>query len=208
MASKIDVINLALRRLGEQPIGAIDEGSEPANIVSDIYDILLENELRCYPYRWATTTAELALISAEEPTDFEYVFQLPADYLQILRIISPESGKSLTSTEWEVRESKLYLDYDEVEIKYIFLETDVSKWDANFQNAFAFKLAEEASLALTGMDNLTDMMMQKYLRHINKARHSNGKETRRSHPWGNTYVDARKSTSIYSSTTTDETSIT
>lgn len=198
MSNKIQIINMALRRLGEQPINAIDEGSEAANIVSDMYDILLENELRSYAYRWATTTTELAVIEAEDPPDFSYAFTLPADYLQMLRIVYPETGQVLSETEWEVREGKLYLNYDEVKIKYIFLQEDTTKWDANFVNAFAYKLAEEVALPLTGRDDLIDTMMQKYLMHVSKARESNGVETRRSHPLGRDYIQARGGSTYYS----------
>lgn len=208
MSSKIQIINLALRRLGEQPINAIDEGSEPANIVSDIYDILLENELRSYAFRWAVTTAELAVIEAEEPPDFGYAFALPADYIKMLRIVSPITGTTLTETEWEVREGKLYSDYDELTIKYIFLEEDTSKWDAHFVNAFGYKLAEEVGLALTGRDDIVASMEAKYMMHISKARQSSGSETRRSHPLSRDYIEARSGLLNNTSNSTDETAIT
>jgi len=182
---------MALRRIGEQPIGSLTEGSESANVLSDMYDILLENELRSFAYRWAVKTSELAVISAEDPPDFGYAFQLPADYLQMLRIVSPEGGNVLTATQWEEREDKLYLNYNEVTIKYIFLQTDTSKWDPHFVSAFSHKLAEESAVAISGRDDLSDIMRQKYALNIKQARESNGVETRRSSPLSRDYIQAR-----------------
>lgn len=203
MASKIQIINQALRYLGEQPINALDEGSEAANIVSDIYDISLETELRSWPFTWATTTAELAQLSDETPPDFGYAYQLPANYLQFVRIVSTPSGQTLATwdpwtyvierygLEWEIREGKLYCDLSEITIKYIFNQTDTSKWDSHFVEAFSYKLAEKLAIPLAGRNDLEQLYFQKYLNHIAMTRASNGAETRRRNNISRDYITSR-----------------
>ena len=203
MANKIQIINLALRRIGESTIGDIDEGSKAANVMKDIYDLLLETELRQWPFTWATTTQELAQLTTEEPPDFAYAFALPSNYLQFIKLLDTQTGSTFSLyepwydqyktnyNEFEVRENKLYTNYSEVTMKYIYLQEDTSKWDASFVDAFAWKLAQESAIPIAGRDDQMQNAFNQYLVSINKARASSGSETRRSTELGTKFVRAR-----------------
>ena len=45
MASRIDIINLALTRIGESRIEGLDEESKAADEALAVYDLLLDSEL-------------------------------------------------------------------------------------------------------------------------------------------------------------------
>lgn len=203
MASKIDVINSALRALAEQPINALDEGSEPANIISDIYDIELDAEIRDFPYTWAQKTVELAEVSAETPPDFGYVFQLPADYIGMVELIDTTLSSSVyyydtASTynnvrhqEWEVRDHKLYINSTSVTIKYTALVTAPTNWDATFTRAFAYRLAMTAGPSITEKMALIDRAERLYVREISKARALSASESRRQSHMSEDYLNSR-----------------
>ena len=203
MASKIDVINRALRAIAEQPINSLTEGSEPANIISDIYDIELDAEIREWPFTWAQRTAELALISSETPPDYGYVYQLPADYLMIMEIIDLTTSATIYSwdnvysftnvrfQEWEVREGKLYINSSNVQIKYTVLEEDTTKWDASFTRAFAYRLAMTAGPSITEKMALIERSERLYVTEINKARANSASESRKQSRLSEDYLNAR-----------------
>jgi hypothetical protein len=204
MADKIDIINLALRRIGELPIESIDEGSAAADVMKDIYDMIVDSELRSWPYTWAVKTDELAQVASEEAPDFGYIFQLPADYLKMVTIIDPSTGSTLwdwdwpsynrisrTQYEWEVRQDKLYVNFSEVTIKYIFDQSDESKWDPSFVDAIAWRLAMEASISITDSDRITERAREQYFAIIRMARGSNGAESRRKFDLSREYRKAR-----------------
>jgi len=211
MANSIDIINLALTRLGEQPINAIDEGSEAADVMSRVYDLSLESELRTWPWTWATTTASLAAIDSETPPDFAAVYQLPADYIKMVEIINPTTGAyyyrwepfrrifDRTSLEWEVREGKLYLDSatdstgstESTTIKYIKLQNDTTKWDSSFTDMFAWRLVAEAARTLTGRTDDVNSALSNYIRAQGIARGTNGAETRRATEMSRNYINVR-----------------
>jgi hypothetical protein len=203
MASKIDVINRALRAIAEQPIQSLTEGSEPAAIISDIYDIELEAEIREWPFTWAQRTAELALISSETPPDYGYAYQLPADYLMIMEIIDLTTSATIYSwdnvyswtnvrfQEWEVREGKLYINSSNVQIKYTVLEVDATKWDATFTRAFAYRLAMTAGPSITEKMALIERAERQYITEINKARANSASESRKQSRLSEDYLNAR-----------------
>lgn len=207
MASQIAICNLALRHIAEQPINALDEGSEAANVLTDVFDLLFEEELRAYPWRWASKTVELAEVASEEPPDFAYVHQLPADYIQMQKILEKISGETLydiwdefygrftlRQSEWEVREGKLYSNWSDVNIKYTYLITDYSKLDPTFVTAFSWKLAHDIAPSLTTRADLADRAYQMYQIEINKARGNSGNEMRRRLDISREYLGARNYT--------------
>ena len=207
MASQIQICNLALRHIAEQPINALDEGSEPPNVLSDIFDLVYKEELRGYPWRWASTTAELSEISSETPPDFAYVHQLPADYLQMQKILDLVTGQSLFNiwdeyygkytlrqNEYEVREGKLYSNWSDIYIKYTKLITDYSKLDPSFVVALSWRLAFEIGPSITARDELVERAYRYYQIEINKARGNSGNEQRRMLDISREYLGARNHT--------------
>lgn len=62
MSAKFNIINLALRRLGQDPITTIGEDTENYRKIDDIYDINLKAFLRCHP--WSFAKKEVVLTSA------------------------------------------------------------------------------------------------------------------------------------------------
>jgi len=202
--SKIKIINIACRRIGEQGITSLDEDSNVADVMNDIYDHCLDAELRDWPYPFATVTTELAALSSEEPPDFGYAFQLPADYLDMVEIVDPATGiqhysydyrygraKYSEVTQWERREDKLYMNLDEVTIKYIKLEVDPVKWDASFRDMFAWRLADEMAMPITERADVAQRTTQRYLTALLKARGSAGAESRRTSDVSRNYIRAR-----------------
>ena len=93
--------------------------------------------------------------------------------------------------ELEIREDKLYINNSAVCLEYRALEEDTTKWDASFVMAFSYKLAALAGPAITEKDSFVQRAAQYYVRHINKARSSNGSERHRSPRMSMDYLNAR-----------------
>jgi len=203
MASQIDIINWGLRAIAEQPINALDEGSEPADIMSDLNDITLEAEIRDFPYTWAQRTVELAEIEDETPPDYGYVYQLPADYLSMVELIDLTTGATVyywdnvytftnvRSQQWEIREDKLYINASAITIKYTVLETDTAKWDTTFARAFAYRLAMDAGPSITEKMDMVERVERLYVREISKARAHSKSERRRQSRLSEDYLNIR-----------------
>jgi len=203
MSSKIEIINMALRRLGEQPIVSLTEGSEPANVVSDVYDLVLDNELRAWSWPFATTTQTLAQVSGETPPDFGYVFQLPASYLQVVKLIDTNTSSTIAEwdysrrifsvhdLEWEIREGKIYINTSALTLKYTYRQTDTEKFDPTFALAFSRRLAWEVASSITDREDLLQAARDEYLLYINQARGNSGAEARRRLEISREYVRAR-----------------
>jgi len=176
MSSKFNIINKAMRSLGQDPVTSLTEDTENMRKVDDIYDITLKALLRSHPWSfakkevalsrvvatdtasWVTLTdyevddfvtssgttyqCEIAHTSGtfatdlaagywvaatdyESPVldDFLYVFQLPNDFLALLRTSVQDSGYA-----HKIKGRKLYSNSDDVDIEYIYFVTDPDAW--------------------------------------------------------------------------------
>lgn len=205
MASKVEIINMALRRLKVQTIESAAERSEPAYVMSDVYDIALKSEIERWPYTWAQRTAELAQVSGETPPDYGYAFQLPAGYVKIVSIVGDSAGTCLydyfdptfyvynqQASEWEIREGKLYTNYSSITIKYTVVENDTTKWDGLFTDAFSWRLAKDAGISLTDRPELIEIANREYYTTIQMARQANGTEARKSLDLSKNFIKSRR----------------
>ncbi|MFA5388868.1 MAG: hypothetical protein WC312_03840 [Candidatus Omnitrophota bacterium] len=123
MAAKFKIINLALRRLGQDPITALGEETENYRKVNDIYDLLLKSLLRSHP--WSFNKEEISLTALSETPileDYTYVFQLPADFVRLNK----------TSVEpvysHKIKGRKLYSNSNAIKIEYGRFIADPDAW--------------------------------------------------------------------------------
>jgi len=99
MASKIDISNMALRRLGAETITSLDASTKIARIMKNIYDITRKRVLESHPWAFALKRAE---IYAE---GFENTVTLPitSDGATVTATFSNASGGDLNYVEYGVR---------------------------------------------------------------------------------------------------------
>lgn len=85
---KLDIINLALMRIGESPIQSIEEGSTPANSAKTLYDISRRAVLRDFDWAFAMKTTSLPLLVTEEDDEpGVYVCLIPSDCLRVVQVM-------------------------------------------------------------------------------------------------------------------------
>lgn len=146
-ASKIDIINSALVRMGSEPILNEDDGSTRARIVKNEWPFALAMLTRSHPWRHATAYSQLAKITPKpvEIFDATYVYQIPTDCLRIF-------GTSLgTYDNWqEIEGLRLATDNSgPLAIKFVRLVTDSDKFGANFIEALIWLLAKNCCFAIS-----------------------------------------------------------
>lgn len=161
----IEICNIALTRIGVAEIERMDEASEPARKCNSIYHFTRQNVLRKFPWNFATKRVQLALIDEDTP-DFKYVYQYPADALA-LRLIYNEHFRGIPkNNQYRIMNNgsgrKIYTNIEKAYIEYTADIKDASLFDAEFIEAFAWKLAAEIAFNLTGNMNITNQCVQAY----------------------------------------------
>lgn len=211
--TKLEIINLALIRIGESPVTSLDEGSTAARTADLLYDASRRAILRDSDWNFAVKDVLLTPVDTDEAPA---VFAVPADCLRVMRVYdkakfntkysntkSPEfhgmwesasdisAQYSRCTKEWfKVQGDKLYTYARTPLCVYVRDEEDASKFDAKFAEALTYKLAGELAMPVRQSESLTASMLNAYQNVVATAatESMNELDTNRSR---NPYVEVR-----------------
>ena len=181
MTGKVEIVNIALSRLGESPIQSMDEGTVPANMAKVLYDSARRSTLRDYNWNFALKIANLARL-AEVPCDFRFAYALPSDCLRAVRL----RGRA----PYVLRGKVLYTDAETPALEYIVDVTNEADFDSKFIEAFSYKLASELAMPVKESRELMASYSNAYSAFIQQAAAESAREMEVSLS-DNPYVEAR-----------------
>lgn len=181
MTGRVEIVNIALARLGESPVQSLDEGSVPANAAKLLFDSARRSTLRDFNWSFAMAVVSPARLT-EKPVDFRYAYALPADCLRVIRL---RGGRPFA-----VRGKTLLADDGDAVLEYVADVTDESQFDSKFVEAFTYKLASELAMPVKGSSELMASFSNVYEAYIRQAAAESARESEVHWP-ENPYVEAR-----------------
>lgn len=167
MASQVEIMNRAAAILGEERISSPSEDVKVARELSATWAISRRALLRGYRWGFAMKRAALAALSTAPAHQFDYQYQLPADFLRLDFVGDWFAGLSMTDyrntdeSEWAlanvatgtVIETSLPAPLN---IRYVADIETTTFFDALFVEAFAGKLAVDVATTLTNSSGRLD----------------------------------------------------
>ena len=94
MASEVDIVNLALGRLGDDAtVSSIDppEGSAQASHAARFYPIARDSMLEMHQWGFATRRVTLAVLTGASPSPWQYAYAAPANALNMLAVMASDA---------------------------------------------------------------------------------------------------------------------
>jgi len=168
MAGQIEIINVALSRIGANELTSLDDGTAEQKLAVNLWSIARRACLRDHPWNFAIRDIELNQVSEYVPFEFQYRYQLPSDYLRLLQLygnpVFKIQGRAILTNERTCK------------IKYVSDVVDSSEWDASFDDLLAQRLAADMAYALTKSQATADSMFAIYDRKLKSARHIDSSE--------------------------------
>jgi len=177
MSSKIQICNMALTKLTQNTITAIDEDSNEAENCSLYYDVVLESLLRQFPWNFASKTYSLTRADDDssdiaEATLWGFIYTYPANALAIRNVFAKGQYYSefndheiISTGSQKFVCSNIPNAYARCTIKI----TDPTMFDALFVPVFANKLAVEIAMPLGVGSNSIKIAESLYQEAISKA---------------------------------------
>lgn len=144
MAGSTSAINLAsnsLILLGHPPISDFNEPGAGAQAASNLYESSYTNLLSMNRWRFATKKVELSRLTAGPENQYTYQFQLPDDFIYLIR--------TLNKMDYEVYGDKLLSNHSSVSIDYIY-RVDESALPPYFIKTFQYMFASELAIPVVG----------------------------------------------------------
>ena len=173
MSSNVALANFALTILGEDRITSLDDNLKRARDVKALFDITRDSLIAGYNWSFAKTRIQLPALA--DPPAFEYAlaFQLPADCLRIVFVGDYYAGLDLTNyrgapvKEFTIEGRQILTNLsDPLNLQYIKRVTDSGQFSANFETAFACKLAYELAEPLSSSTSKKESALKEFDRAI------------------------------------------
>lgn len=194
MVSKIDICNLALAQLGQEPVMALTQSEERSRRLNLFYEPVKQEVLRTHNWAFAAAEEPLGLLETRNHP-LPYVYQYPLDALYIRRVFQPGTTRQnglfrevyIKSGNLRALKSNLQDAYAE----YTKNVGDETLFDPAFVKSFSLALAADLAVALTGDVSLSRQILQKYTLSLDEARRSNMSEEMTERIPSSAFVEAR-----------------
>lgn len=184
MASRTDVINRALIKLGTPTIADPNEDSEQALKAAVVFDDLVRSELRGNAWSFAITRTVLAALAAAPAYEWTYQFQLPSDFVRVVQVndywqfAGVREATDAAAVPYAIEGTKILTNFTApLRFRYVRdVSDDPTVWDAAFIEAFSCRLAAELAETLTKSATKKQMMQGDYKIALREAKRLNAIE--------------------------------
>lgn len=139
--TKVDILNIALDRIGAKGISAETDKHESARIASRHYEFVLNDLLTRNDWSFAKTGIVLSPTTNTPINGYSYQFQLPGNFLHVVRV-TPQGMAELRQPqhyEYEIHDGYIYTNITPIYLLYI--NKDVFNSTHKFPPYFAQALA-------------------------------------------------------------------
>lgn len=180
MSSQTEICNRAIIRIaGSNPISTIDEDSQEARLLTQIWNGVRTGLLRAHTWNFAINYQNLVQITPKPASEYDYVYALPADCLKVVTAYRP-------SGEWKRRGNLIHSDSDEFNLIYIRDITDTTLFDPLFEECLVLKLAYELNTAIAPNETRQNQLMAEFNMKFREAKRADAQEDYATQ-WSNGY---------------------
>lgn len=161
VSNEVEICNLALLRINQTPITALNENSMQAKACDKSYVQSRQSLLSQYSWTFAIETAIPSLVNDRKIRENEneqqynarvlelfqygYKFQFPNECLRIISIYnsfgSELSANNPIKSPWNIQKKHIFTDYPSIYVKYIKDTVDVTSFSPQFIDCFILDLA-------------------------------------------------------------------
>jgi len=184
MAQQPDITNAALMKIAASLVSDITENSEQARKANAVFSRVARRELRSHAWSFALARGSAALLPDTPAFGYSYAYALPADCLRLVYVNGLYADYSLRGAgdditpPYAIEGRSLLTDLGApVLLRYVKdVSSNLSIWDACFEEAFACALAVELAIPLTKNIKLWEKAKAEYKDAIFQAKRCNAIE--------------------------------
>lgn len=152
MPSVVSICNFALVSLGADAIVSIDANETNARKCKALYEMVRDEELSDYNWKFSLHRVELAKLTTEPLFGWIVSYALPSDCRRAIKVSSSYS-LSNDSDNFEINGTTVYCNIEPCFLKYQRNITDPNSFPSYFSRLLSARLAMELAYSIT--DNAT-----------------------------------------------------
>jgi hypothetical protein len=176
--SQVQVVNLALTKLGQDRVTSISDDVEQARVMRSLWDMTRDAVLASYPWKFAIVSAELpALADAPTASDWTLQYELPETCLRLVQVGNSSAFYSRSTETFSLQGGLILTDEPApLRVRYVSRVESVGLWPVLFGRAVAMQLACDAAEKLTNSSAKYENCLQAFVIAIREARRQNAIE--------------------------------
>lgn len=196
---KTDICNIALRRIGVRPVNNVE--SDPDNAAVEMkaqWANAVLNVLREAEWNFAKKIQPLALLADEQILGWRFLYRYPADCAMFWKVESPVSSYVHEfEHKWEAMISPetntpvIATNVEGAYGRYTAQVEDVTRWDPNFVDCLAWRLAYEACPRLSSDSQQLQVCARGYAMSLSHAMTMNRVERKNDHEQFGFFINVR-----------------
>jgi len=171
MASELDICNLALQWLGQDPItNLLAPTNRPEQLCALNYPLARRAVLEASEWSFATKRIESdAPITPNQSWGFSYSHPLPSACIRMLTVRDNPYDGQANGLQWQIENRLVLTDAPHVYMRYLEDVTDATRFSPAFVQALAARLASEIAIPITENAQLHSTMVSLYTMKLTEA---------------------------------------
>ena len=167
MASSIDIINLALSKLGAERITSLTDGTQEAITANLFYNPIRKELLSQHNWSFARKRASLAALVDAPAYGFKYQYELPSDFLSLISITeyfpphNYDTIRNNNNSDYSIEEGRILTDNEApLKMLYTFDVVDTEKFSPSFAIYLSTSLAMHMCEQITQSNTKKQILLQ------------------------------------------------
>jgi hypothetical protein len=160
MSTDIQIASNALVLLGVAPISSFTDPGASARVAANLFESTMISALTVHQWRFAIKKQRLNRLSQTPENEWQYAFQLPSDYLDVIGLYPP--------SQYQIYQNFLYSNQTDVTLDYKFRPTTPSM-PGYFTKMMEYRLAVDFSIAVTQDENKKQVFWGQYKDELARA---------------------------------------
>lgn len=181
MTSEVSIAKQALLNLSDRfDLDTLKDKTPEAEAIALVFDDTRDAVLRAHPWKFAKTYWSPDALSGTPPANWTFMYPYPDHILKVVRIVDPLGNDKLPKKFDIARSStgqKVILTHvEDPEFQGTERIVDPYDFDPMFIKAFAFQLAADVAMTLTGDRSLRNEMQADANLYIERAKSDDANE--------------------------------
>lgn len=175
-ASKLSILNSALRMVGSYHLESTDETSSTYEISSRAYSQAITELFGDNIFNYNTKRATLTGVVSTEFKEQNYEYTLPSDFNIFLLA---ETSDDYLASNYRFANGKLYCSEESLKLTYTYipdLETSASGLPAFLTRLLTLHMAQNMAIELSGSENRHEILFKQYTLALRRARTLEGRQ--------------------------------
>ncbi|MDR1514086.1 MAG: hypothetical protein LBS45_00190, partial [Synergistaceae bacterium] len=155
----LEAANKALLLLGVAPIGNLNDGTQPARVMSRLLEPAKRSVLSDFAWSFALRLQALTSSLSTPPAGYSHSYQYPAEAVNLYAVYSDNPNVKIPFLR---AEQYIYTKTPAGGAIYTVAKTDLNMWSNGAVEALVTRLASDAAMTLQSDAQLSMVLLEKY----------------------------------------------